>query len=454
MLPFLRGQKLYGFVDGNTPCPPSSDTAAYDKWQQQDNNLMSLLVGSLSHNVIPTVHHATTSKEIWDTHTTTYASPSHTRILSLHLALQNIEHKPDETITQFLHRARHIHDELAATGWPLSPEDFNLYIFKGLREDFRVMIPTLTTRLDSITYSELHSLLLSHEFMTNTAIPKISAGDVSSANLVEQNSTNPSSEQAYSSRGRGSRGRGRVRGGRWGSRGRRLGNQWCSYCQRSNHANATCYYKDQHSQPSHFYAPNRDHYYNQPPYRGPTPYGSPSQVHLLTNYPNTQPSPFIDWHPGISATSHVTPDLQSLPQYESYGGYDQLHVGDGTPLPIKHVDKFSNPTTSYNLNMSNVLHVPAISKSLLSVQQFCHDNNVFFKFYRSHFVVKDQDTKNIILSGPPKVVFMFFHRVSIIQSISQVKHHLSYGIPDWYIPTLPSSVTSFLSIIYHALQLL
>ncbi|GAV63712.1 UBN2_3 domain-containing protein, partial [Cephalotus follicularis] len=133
MLSFLRGQKLYGFVDGSTPCPPSSDTAAYDKWQQQDNNLMSLLVGSLSDTVIPTVHHATTSKEVWDTLTTTDASPSHTRILSLHLALQNIEHKPDEAITQFLQRARHIHDELAAAGRPLSPEDFNLYIFKGLR---------------------------------------------------------------------------------------------------------------------------------------------------------------------------------------------------------------------------------------------------------------------------------------------------------------------------------
>ncbi|GAV72104.1 UBN2 domain-containing protein/UBN2_3 domain-containing protein [Cephalotus follicularis] len=286
MLPFLRGQKLYGFVNGSTPCPPSYDTSTYDKWQQQDNNLMSLLVGSLSDTVITTVHHATTSKEVWDTLTTTYASQSHTRILSLHLALQNIEHKPeetitqflqrahkpDETITQFLQRARHIHDELAVAGRPLSPEDFNLYVFKGLREDFKVMIPTLTARSDSITYSELHSLLISHEFMINTAIPKLYADVVSSANLVEKNSTNHSRDQAYGSRGRGSRGRGRARGGRWGSRGGRFGNQWCSYCQRSNHTNATCYYKDQHSHLSHLYTPTRDHYYNQPPYRGPTTY--------------------------------------------------------------------------------------------------------------------------------------------------------------------------------------
>ncbi|GAV86649.1 UBN2_3 domain-containing protein [Cephalotus follicularis] len=90
MLPFLRGQKLYIFVDGSTPCPPSCDTTGYDKWLQQDNNLMSLLVGSLSDNVIPTVHHATISKEVWDTLTTTYASPSHTCILSLLFKISSI----------------------------------------------------------------------------------------------------------------------------------------------------------------------------------------------------------------------------------------------------------------------------------------------------------------------------------------------------------------------------
>ncbi|GAV65947.1 UBN2 domain-containing protein [Cephalotus follicularis] len=105
---------------------------------------MSILVGYLSVKVIPTVHQASTSKQIWDTLQEAYASPSNTRVLSLHLALQNIKHKPDESITQFLQGTKTLHDELATAGRLISLEDFNLYIFKALKEDFKVMIPTLT----------------------------------------------------------------------------------------------------------------------------------------------------------------------------------------------------------------------------------------------------------------------------------------------------------------------
>ncbi|GAV65460.1 UBN2 domain-containing protein, partial [Cephalotus follicularis] len=125
--------------------------------------LISILVGSLSAEAIPTVHQASTSKQIWGTLQEAYASPSNTRILSLHLAFQNIEHKPDESITQFLQRTKTLHDELAAAGRPISLEDFNLYIFKALGEDFKVMIPILTARPDPLSFSELYSLLVSYE---------------------------------------------------------------------------------------------------------------------------------------------------------------------------------------------------------------------------------------------------------------------------------------------------
>ncbi|GAV59782.1 UBN2_3 domain-containing protein, partial [Cephalotus follicularis] len=67
IMPFLRCQKLFGYVNGTIVCPVPTDVEAYNNWQQHDNNLMSILVGSLSAEVIPTVHQASTSKQIWDT---------------------------------------------------------------------------------------------------------------------------------------------------------------------------------------------------------------------------------------------------------------------------------------------------------------------------------------------------------------------------------------------------
>ena len=49
--------------------------------------------------------------------------------------------------------------------------------------------------------------------------------------------------------------------------------------------------------------------------------------------------------------------------------------------------------------LSNVLHVPHITKLLLSVQKFYRDNHVYFEFHASMFYVKDLVTKKVLLSG-------------------------------------------------------
>jgi histone deacetylase 1/2 len=48
--------------------------------------------------------------------------------------------------------------------------------------------------------------------------------------------------------------------------------------------------------------------------------------------------------------------------------------------------------------LSNVLHVPHITKPLLSVRKFCRDNHVYFEFHAFMFYVKDLITKEVLLS--------------------------------------------------------
>jgi hypothetical protein len=49
--------------------------------------------------------------------------------------------------------------------------------------------------------------------------------------------------------------------------------------------------------------------------------------------------------------------------------------------------------------LSNVLHVPHITKPLLSIQKLCRDNHVYFEFHASLFYMKDLITKEVLLSG-------------------------------------------------------
>ncbi|KAK6786233.1 hypothetical protein RDI58_014758 [Solanum bulbocastanum] len=50
-------------------------------------------------------------------------------------------------------------------------------------------------------------------------------------------------------------------------------------------------------------------------------------------------------------------------------------------------------------NSSVFFNVPSITKPLLSVQKFSHDNNVFFEFHVHRFFVKDPTTKKVLLFG-------------------------------------------------------
>jgi hypothetical protein len=65
------------------------------------------------------------------------------------------------------------------------------------------------------------------------------------------------------------------------------------------------------------------------------------------------------------------------------------HVGNGAGLKIMHVHSCSINTDTHPLALNNILHVPEISKHLLSVHKLSRDNNVFFEFHPWYFLIKD-----------------------------------------------------------------
>jgi hypothetical protein len=45
-----------------------------------------------------------------------------------------------------MQQAKSLFDELAAAGRPMSLEDFNLYVFRGLRGEFKDLVTSLITK--------------------------------------------------------------------------------------------------------------------------------------------------------------------------------------------------------------------------------------------------------------------------------------------------------------------
>lgn len=83
----------------------------------------------------------------------------------------------------------------------------------------------------------------------------------------------------------------------------------------------------------------------------------------------------------------------------TYQGNDNLHVGDGKGFPILHIGSSRIFSPNKTFQLTNILHVPHITKQLLSVQKFCLDNNVFFEFHTLFFVIKDVSTHTTLLTG-------------------------------------------------------
>jgi len=76
----------------------------------------------------------------------------------------------DNSVSAYLHQAKVLFDELAAAGWPLSLEDFNFYIFRGLRGDFKDLVTSLSTWADPLSYSDLHNYLLTYEYLNKSSL--------------------------------------------------------------------------------------------------------------------------------------------------------------------------------------------------------------------------------------------------------------------------------------------
>jgi len=64
-----------------------------------------------------------------------------------------------------MQKAKALFDELDAAGRPVSLEDFNLYVFRGLRGEFKDLVTNLVTKAEPLSYADLHSNLLTHEFI-------------------------------------------------------------------------------------------------------------------------------------------------------------------------------------------------------------------------------------------------------------------------------------------------
>ncbi|XP_019179275.1 PREDICTED: uncharacterized protein LOC109174496 [Ipomoea nil] len=259
LVPFLRGQDLLGYVDGETPCPsPTIDAAptsgdsasatttpspipnpAFKAWIKQDQSIMSLLISSLSDEVMHLAVGRSTSKEVWESITSALGSSTRARCLSL-LGQFHFLRQGNSTATEYLGRAQLLVENLALAGRPISLDEQNLFVFRGLRPEFRAMAPSLTAAGVPVTIPQISDYLQAQEFIHAEDFPATADGGFGTAPAAHFTGRG---RRNHGDGGQGSTnggGRNRGRGGNGRGRGRN-GVPKCQICRAQGHTAVTCY---------------------------------------------------------------------------------------------------------------------------------------------------------------------------------------------------------------------
>lgn len=116
--------------------------------------------------------------------------------------------------------------------------------------------------------------------------------------------------------------------------------------------------------------------------------------------PSTSAS--ASWFPDLGASFLVTNDAKNLQQLTHFKGHDQFYIGNGQGLHIHSTGSstFSSPVHPHTpLTLHNLLLIPSISKTLISVSQLSRDNNVYFLFSTDKCLVKYQVSNATLLEG-------------------------------------------------------
>uniref|UniRef100_A0A2N9EZF0 Retrotransposon Copia-like N-terminal domain-containing protein n=1 Tax=Fagus sylvatica TaxID=28930 RepID=A0A2N9EZF0_FAGSY len=314
----LDAYSLLDHLEDPTPCPSKfllgqtrteqqEVNPLYSQWKTRDKALFSMISSTLSPSAISLVMGQTSASGIWKIIVNRYTSVSRSNIVNLKRELNSIK-KNSDSVTDYLQKIKEARNKLVSVGVHIDDEEILHIVLQGLPSEFHSFTSAMLTKNEAVKFEELHTLMKTEEDLLKNASDnsKEIAHMAMVANKNSQSTYNSFSTTQFS----GNRGRGRNQ-----NRGR--GNfpnltpnspnpqSWpsnpssrptCQICYKPGHIAIDCYQRMNYS------------------YQGRHP---PSKLAAMATatppYPNQ-----TTWISDTGVTDHFTPDLNNIPDNQSY----------------------------------------------------------------------------------------------------------------------------------------
>ncbi|KAE8736295.1 Tetratricopeptide repeat (TPR)-containing protein [Hibiscus syriacus] len=336
----------------------------YEVFVEQDSALASWLLSIISDHILTQFVGAETDADVWSTVLKFFANRSTTIVMSLHCKLRSIK-KGDESMISYLTHIKEVCDALAACGSAISDLEQVATILNGLPFDYQSFMAVITTRKKAFSFYGVKYVLVDAD------------AQLKSFQLQTQVSMSANVACARSR----ARGRGCTR-------------LQCQLCGKTGHSVDRCWHHFDQNFSAHKHESTVVDVNSCEVANGCSSCNNNlhPQVHMIS------PTSYR-WVVDSGATHHVTPGASKVIDGSNYTGPGKLVVDNGQALNISKTGAVVLNTKSRALFLHNLLHVPSVTKNLLSVSKFARDNGVYFEYHVRKCLVKDEEIDDVLLQG-------------------------------------------------------
>jgi hypothetical protein len=184
VIPHLAGQGYLGYIDGSLPVPPKTITTGtgadaitttnpeYTNWWHTDQRIMSVLLRSMTEDVLTQMIGRTTSICVWGCITSMFSTQGRASVRAYRRKLATMKWN-DMSTSDYFNLMKGFADAMATVGAPLPNDELIDYILAGLGKEFLVLQASLNVFSNAnpttvILLTDFYSMLMSHEAMQDT----------------------------------------------------------------------------------------------------------------------------------------------------------------------------------------------------------------------------------------------------------------------------------------------